>query len=59
MAAMDGFKRLFSNDNSVLKLVRNVGMSLADKVGPAKNMMTRRAMGLSGDLPKLSRGMHL
>ncbi|MEJ2406976.1 MAG: UbiH/UbiF/VisC/COQ6 family ubiquinone biosynthesis hydroxylase [Candidatus Thiodiazotropha sp.] len=59
MAAMDGFKRLFSNDNGLLKLVRNIGMSLADKAGPAKNLMIRRAMGLSGDLPKLSRGLDL
>jgi len=59
MAAMDGFKRIFSNDNNLLKVVRNVGMSLADKAGPAKNLMIRRAMGLSGDLPKLSRGHHL
>lgn len=59
MAAMDGFKRIFSNDNSVLKVVRNVGMSLADKAVPAKNLMIRRAMGLSGDLPRLSRGQSL
>ncbi len=59
MAAMDGFKRLFSNDNGLLKLVRNMGMSLADKAGPAKNLMIRRAMGLTGDLPKLTRGITL
>lgn len=59
MAAMDGFKRLFSNDNGVLKLVRNVGMRLADRSGPVKNRMIRRAMGLSGDLPRLSRGQSI
>jgi len=59
MAAMDGFKRLFSNDNTPLSLLRNLGLSLADHAGPVKNMMIRRAMGLSGDLPRLSRGLPL
>ena len=59
MAAMDGFKRLFSNDIGALKLLRNVGLTLADHAGPAKNMMMRRALGLSGDLPRLSRGVPL
>ncbi len=57
MVAMDGFKRLFSNDIGPLKLLRNVGLTLADNAGPAKNMMMRRALGLTGDLPKLSRGL--
>ncbi len=59
MAAMDGFKRLFSNDIAPIKLLRNLGLTLADHSGPAKNMMMRRALGLSGDLPKLSRGLPL
>lgn len=59
MAAMDGFKRLFSNDNGALKLLRNLGLALADRGGPAKHLMIRRAMGLSGDLPRLSRGLQL
>ncbi len=59
MAAMDGFKRLFSNDIGPLKLLRNVGLTLADRAGPAKNMMMRRALGLSGDLPRLARGLAL
>ncbi len=56
MAAMDGFKRLFSNDIPPLSLLRNVGLTLADHSGPVKNAMMRRALGLSGDLPRLSRG---
>jgi 2-octaprenylphenol hydroxylase len=59
MAAMDGFKRLFSNDNGALRLLRNLGLGIADRMLPAKNMMMRRAMGLSGDLPRLSRGQNL
>lgn len=59
MAAMDGFKRLFSNASPPLSLLRNFGLSLADHAGPLKNLMIRRAMGLSGDLPRLSRGQSL
>ncbi len=55
MAAMDGFKRLFSNDVTPLRLLRNAGMSLTNSARPVKNMLIRRAMGLSGDLPRLAR----
>jgi len=56
MAAMDGFKRLFSNDSKPLSLLRNVGLTLANKAGPIKNLMVRRAMGIGGDLPKMTQG---
>lgn len=60
LAAMDGFKRLFSNDFAPLKLLRNSGLNIADKLSPLKNMMIKRAMGLSGSglnekLPHLAR----
>ncbi|RKZ96267.1 MAG: 2-octaprenyl-3-methyl-6-methoxy-1,4-benzoquinol hydroxylase, partial [Gammaproteobacteria bacterium] len=60
LAAMDGFKRLFSNDFAPLKLLRNSGLNLADKFTPFKNLMIKRAMGLSGTglnekLPHLAR----
>ncbi len=60
LAAMDGFKRLFSNDLTPLKFLRNSGLNIADKLGPLKNMMIKRAMGLSGlglkeKLPYLAR----
>lgn len=45
-AAMDGFKRLFSNDHPLLKTVRNVGLNLANHAGPLKNQIIRQAMGL-------------
>jgi 2-octaprenylphenol hydroxylase len=59
MAAMDGFKRLFSNDIGPLRVLRNIGLTLADNAGSAKNLMMRRALGLSGDLPRLARGIPL
>lgn len=45
-AAMDGFKRLFSNDQPLLKALRNIGLNLADHAGPLKNQIIRQAMGL-------------
>ncbi len=56
MAAMDGFKRLFSNDSKPLSLLRNVGLTIANNSGPLKTMMVRRAMGIGGDLPKMTQG---
>ena len=60
LAAMDGFKRLFSNDFTPLKLIRNSGLNIADKLNPIKNLMIKRAMGLFGmglneQLPHLAR----
>ncbi|MCW8983454.1 MAG: UbiH/UbiF/VisC/COQ6 family ubiquinone biosynthesis hydroxylase, partial [Gammaproteobacteria bacterium] len=46
MAAMDGFKRLFSNDQPLLKTVRNIGLKIANHAGPLKSHIIRQAMGL-------------
>lgn len=58
LAAMDGFKRLFSNDFGPLKLLRNAGLNLTDHMGPVKNRIIKQAMGLAGELPKLARYHH-
>jgi 2-octaprenylphenol hydroxylase len=55
LGAMDFFKRLFSNTNPLLGLVRNLGLTLADLSGPAKQLTIRRALGLVGELPPLCR----
>lgn len=55
LAAMDAFKRTFSNEILPLALVRNLGLSLVDRSGPLKHLLVRRAMGLSGELPTLAR----
>ncbi len=46
LAAMDGFKRLFSNDLMLLSKVRNAGLSFVDNLGPLKQFFVRYAMGL-------------
>lgn len=55
MYSMSGFKNLFSNENSELSLLRNLGLSLVDKLSPVKHRFMRHAMGLDGDLPELAR----
>ncbi|HET7396731.1 MAG TPA: UbiH/UbiF/VisC/COQ6 family ubiquinone biosynthesis hydroxylase [Gammaproteobacteria bacterium] len=54
MYALDGFKRLFSNDDAVLARLRNCGMHAVDGFTPLKSVFMRRAMGLSGELPSLA-----
>ncbi len=51
LAAMDGFKKLFSNHQLPLTMARNIGLSLTDSAGPVKDLITRRALGLVGELP--------
>lgn len=59
MTAMDGFKRLFSNDNKSLSLFRNMGLNAANSIRPLKTLFVRQAIGSSRDLPRLSRGLPL
>ncbi|MEJ1338054.1 MAG: UbiH/UbiF/VisC/COQ6 family ubiquinone biosynthesis hydroxylase [Candidatus Sedimenticola sp. (ex Thyasira tokunagai)] len=55
LGAMDAFKRLFSNNNPPLTLLRNLGLNLANASGPMKYAVIRRAMGLIGELPSLAK----
>ncbi|MDY0882232.1 UbiH/UbiF/VisC/COQ6 family ubiquinone biosynthesis hydroxylase [Dongia soli] len=55
----DGLTRLFSNDLPPLRLARDLGFALFNKLKPAKRLAMRHAMGLVGDLPKLVRGKPL
>ncbi len=62
--AMDSLKHLFSSEHPGLQWLRNVGLSLTNKITPVKNHLVRSAMGLNqsgleGDLPRLSRGLSL
>jgi 2-octaprenyl-6-methoxyphenol hydroxylase len=55
----DGLTRLFSNDLAPVRLVRDLGFALFNKLPPVKRFAMRHAMGLVGDLPKLVRGQPL
>ncbi len=59
MTVMDAFYRVFSNEILPLKLIRNLGLGLAERVRPAKNKVMRMAMGLDGELPKLAKGQRI
>jgi 2-octaprenyl-6-methoxyphenol hydroxylase len=54
--ATDGLNRLFSNRSDVLRLVRDVGLGLVDRLPVLKGWFIREAAGLTGDVPKLLRG---
>ncbi len=56
LAATDALNRLFSNELEPLRLARNVGLAVVDRLGPLKRVFMRQAMGLTGDLPRLMRG---
>jgi len=51
--ATDTFNKLFSNDNLVLRLGRDLGMGLINKLPGLRRGFIREAAGLSGDLPDL------
>jgi 2-octaprenyl-6-methoxyphenol hydroxylase len=52
----DVLNRLFSNRSDVLRLARDVGLGLVDRVPALKGFFIREAAGLVGDVPKLLRG---
>jgi 2-octaprenyl-6-methoxyphenol hydroxylase len=49
----DTFNKLFSNDNPLLRLGRDLGMGLINAVPSLRRGIIREAAGLSGDLPDL------
>jgi 2-octaprenyl-6-methoxyphenol hydroxylase len=55
-AATDGLNRLFSNQSDVLRLMRDVGLGLVERMPALKGVFIREAAGLTGDVPKLLRG---
>jgi 2-octaprenyl-6-methoxyphenol hydroxylase len=53
---MDVLNRLFSNDNPAVRLVRDVGLGLVDRMPGLKRFFMREAAGAAGDLPRLLKG---
>ena len=52
----DVLNRLFSNRSDVLRLFRDIGLGLVDRLPAVKHMFIREAAGLLGEVPKLLRG---
>lgn len=59
LAATDGLNRLFSNDIAPLRLARDLGLAVVNRLEPLKRVFMRHAMGTLGDLPRLARGERL
>ncbi|WP_138924842.1 UbiH/UbiF/VisC/COQ6 family ubiquinone biosynthesis hydroxylase [Sulfitobacter sp. BSw21498] len=57
--ATDSFNRLFSNDNPLLRLARDVGMAAINALPDARRGFMREAAGLTGTLPRLMQGKAL
>ena len=56
VAITDGINRLFANDIFPLRLAREAGLAVVERIAPAKRFFMRHAMGLVGDLPRTMRG---
>jgi 2-octaprenyl-6-methoxyphenol hydroxylase len=52
----DVVNRLFSNDDPLLRLGRDVGMGAISAMSMLKRRFIREAAGIAGDLPRLMRG---
>lgn len=55
-AATNTLNFLFSNESTLLRTVRDIGLGLVDRAPPLKSMFIRQAAGLSGEVPRLLKG---
>ena len=56
VAATDGLNRLFTNNNKIVRSIRNSGLDAINTMNPLKNLFMGLAMGEVGSLPLLLRG---
>jgi 2-octaprenyl-6-methoxyphenol hydroxylase len=54
--ATDGLNRLFSNRSDALRLVRDMGLGMVERLPALKRIFIREAAGFTGDVPKLLKG---
>jgi 2-octaprenyl-6-methoxyphenol hydroxylase len=54
--ATDGLNRLFSNNSDLLRLIRDMGLGLVDRMPNLKDFFIREAAGITGEVPKLLKG---
>ncbi len=55
IAAMEAIKQVFSPQQSAIKLLRGIGMSILNNVKAAKSLMINQALGFKGQLPELAK----
>jgi len=56
VASTDSINRLFSNDNQVLRFIRDAGLGLVNSAPNLRRGLIRQAAGLTGELPKMLQG---
>lgn len=56
ISVTDILNRLFSNDIEPIRVARDVGLAVVDKIPPLKNFFMSHARGTVGELPKLLQG---
>jgi 2-octaprenyl-6-methoxyphenol hydroxylase len=54
--ATNSLNFLFSNQSTLLRTVRDIGLGLVDRAPPLKNLFIRQAAGLAGEVPRLLKG---
>jgi 2-octaprenyl-6-methoxyphenol hydroxylase len=55
-AAFSALNTLFSQDNALLRSVRDAGLGMVDRLPALKRSLVSEAAGLTGEVPKLLRG---
>jgi 2-octaprenyl-6-methoxyphenol hydroxylase len=58
-AVTDGLNRLFSNTIAPVRLARDFGLAVINRLPPLKRLLMQHAMGVLGDRPRLARGQPL
>ena len=59
VAATEATNRLFSNDNPILRTVRDLGLGVVNAMPGLRRGFIREAAGLTGDLPRLLQGRQI
>jgi 2-octaprenyl-6-methoxyphenol hydroxylase len=59
VTATETVNRLFSNDNPILRTVRDIGLGAVNAMPSLRRGFIREAAGLTGDLPKLLQGRQI
>src|SRR5436190_13305613 len=54
--ATNSLNLLFSNESTLLRVVRDIGLGLVDRAPPLKSIFIRQAAGLAGEVPRLLKG---
>jgi len=54
IVAMNSFKQLFSQQTKPVIWMRSLGLKLTDKTMPLKNLFSKKALGVVGDLPQIA-----